>query len=77
MRNENTPSEMQTIIPRCQMMAGGTAPITTTTPCWWTENNPAVCPDALSQTHTALHVERGGNDPAANTHVIARCVAKL
>jgi hypothetical protein len=85
-RNENTSTEVDSPLPRCQMQNGANpattpactsavCPVTSTVPCWWTENNPALCPANLSQTNTAIHVERWGSMPAANTHVIARCVA--
>jgi hypothetical protein len=80
-------SAIESTLPRCQMQNGpnsatspscssAVCPVTSSTPCWWTENNPGLCPGYLSQTNTALHVERWGTDPPANTHVSAECVLR-
>jgi hypothetical protein len=65
----------ETVLPRCPM-TGPTTPNTATVPCWWTDVEPTVCTTALnSETHVALHVERGGADAPIGTFVVAKCVS--
>ena len=70
----NTANSTETVLPRCAMTDANT-PVTTKVPCWWTKVDAATCTSTLSETHVALHVERGGADAPIGTYVVAKCVS--
>jgi len=61
---------VESVVPPCVMSAPDTPDPAGARPCWWVEANAAAC--ATTETHVALHVERGA-PPAPGTIVEASC----
>jgi hypothetical protein len=71
LRDPDTDAQIETLIPRCRMLADDRPDLAGARVCWWVKSAPAAC---STETHLELHVERSAV-PASNTVVRVSCAA--
>jgi hypothetical protein len=64
-------ADVETVIPRCHMIAGEQPELAGAPACWWVKANPAAC---VTETGLELHVERAAA-AAPGTRVHVSCAA--